>query len=391
MNADPDRSDPAALRPVRILEIVALVLFWNGAYKGARVLVTLHALELGASPLHTGVLLAAYALFPLLLAVYAGRLSDAYGVRVPVTGGMAVCALGVALPYAWPALPMLYAAAALTGAGFIMVQVSLQSLTGSLGGGAARTRNFNLYALAVATADFVGPVMAGLSIDHLGHVRSYLFLGLFGFAGVLLLLVLAPRLPRGAGGGDRGALRMTDLLRERDLRRVFVASAVVMAGVDLFQLYLPLYGHAVGLSATAIGLVLGACAAATFVTRALIPALVRRYGEERTLLRSMLLTAAMFLLVPFTTDALVLGAICFVLGLGMGLGQPLTVMLAYNYSPAGRAGEALGLRIAINNIMHVAVPPLFGAVGSLVGLAPVFWANAACIALGGYASRRRGG
>jgi len=31
------------------------------------------------------------------------------------------------------------------------------------------------------------------------------------------------------------------------------------------------------------------------------------------------------------------------------------------------------LRSAINNAMHVAVPVLFGAIGSVVGLAPVFW------------------
>jgi hypothetical protein len=64
-------------------------------------------------------------------------------------------------------------------------------------------------------------------------------------------------------------------------------------------------------------------------------------------------------------------------------------MLTYNYSPAGRAGEALGVRIAINNSMHVVVPALFGAVGSVVGLAPVFWVNGAALALGSYFTRKR--
>jgi len=42
---------------------------------------------------------------------------------------------------------------------------------------------------------------------------------------------------------------------------------------------------------------------------------VRRFGEERTLAYSLFLAAATFLLFPFFTEAIVLGAISFVLGL----------------------------------------------------------------------------
>ena len=48
---------------------------------------------------------------------------------------------------------------------------------------------------------------------------------------------------------------------------------------------------------------------------------------------------------------------------------------------------ALVLRIAINNVMHVAVPVLFGAVGAAFGLSLVFWASSALLVLGGYANR----
>jgi len=173
------------------------------------------------------------------------------------------------------------------------------------------------------------------------------------------------------------------------LRRMLVVSGLVMGGLDLFQLYLPIYGHSIGLSASAIGLILGAFAAATFVTRALLPALTRRLGETKTLCYAVFLAAATFFLIPMFESALVLGITCFVLGLGMGMGQPLTVMLTYNYAPAGRHGEALGLRISINNSMHVTVPAIFGAVGSVFGLAPVFWLSSAVLALGGYAARVR--
>lgn len=377
-------------RLITIVQIMFVVLLWNSAYKGVRVLNTLYALELGATPLHIGLLLATYGVFPLLLAVKAGRIADRYGSRIPVIAGMVVCTIGALLPWFAPSMPLLFVGAAVTGFGFILGQVALQSLVGTLGEGEARTRNFNNYALIVAVADFVGPVFAGFSIDHAGHVPTYLYLALLGATSVIAIIALAKRIPRHRRPAPAPAgQRMFDLFRDADMRRVLIASAVVMTGIDLFQLYIPLYGHQIGLSASAIGMILGAAAAATFVSRALLPVLVGRYSEEKTLLYSLFLAAAMFTLIPLFTSAIVLAAICFTLGLGMGLGQPLTVMLCYRYSPAGRAGESLGTRIAINNSMHVVVPALFGAVGAALGLAPVFWANACVIAAGNWYARKR--
>jgi MFS family permease len=379
---------PPPVRAISLAQTLAAVLLWNTGFKGVRVANVLYALELGAGPLDTGLLLAVYGVFPLVLAIWVGRLGDRHGVRVPIVVGTVVSALGILLPWWWPTLPMLFVSAAVSGAGFILVQVSMQSLVGSLGSGRARTLNLNWYALVVSSSDLLGPVVAGFSIDHAGHVRTYLHLALFSVAAVAAVAWLARRLPHGpATQADRSRQRMADLFRLPDLRRMLLTSGLVMGGLDLFQLYLPLHAHAVGLSASAIGLILGAFSAAAFVTRALLPSLVRRLGEEPTLCYAMYLAAATFCLIPLFESAAVLAAVCFVLGLGMGLGQPLTVMLTYGYAPPGRHGEALGLRIAINNTMHVSVPAVFGAVGALVGLAPVFWASSAMLAAGGYAAR----
>jgi MFS family permease len=160
-----------------------------------------------------------------------------------------------------------------------------------------------------------------------------------------------------------------------------------MTAGDMFNLYMPLYAHGIGLSASAIGLVMGAAAAAVFVTRLVLPPLARALTEERLLLYALLFTATLFTFIPFFKSALTLSMLCFVLGLGLGLGQPLTIILAYNRSPAGRSGEIMGMRMSVNNAMHVVMPPLFGALGSLVGLAPVFWTSAVLLSFGAWASR----
>jgi len=83
-----------------------------------------------------------------------------------------------------------------------------------------------------------------------------------------------------------------------------------------------------------------------------------------------------------------LGVLSFCLGLGLGSGQPMVMSLLHAHAPAGRIGEAVGVRMSLIQASSVAVPLLFGALGASVGLAPVFWSVGATLAAGGYLTRR---
>jgi hypothetical protein len=62
--------------------------------------------------------------------------------------------------------------------------------------------------------------------------------------------------------------------------------------------------------------------------------------------------------------------------------------MVFNASPPGRAGEATGMRITVNQISHFVMPLLFGALGSVAGFAAVFLTNAGGLVMGGYLSLR---
>jgi hypothetical protein len=57
----------------------------------------------------------------------------------------------------------------------------------------------------------------------------------------------------------------------------------------------------------------------------------------------------------------------------MGIGIPLTVIMMYEDSVAGRAGQILGMRLTANNLVRMGGPMIFGALGTALGLAGVFW------------------
>jgi MFS family permease len=74
----------------------------------------------------------------------------------------------------------------------------------------------------------------------------------------------------------------------------------------------------------------------------------------------------------------------FLLGLGLGSGGPLSMVLAYNRSPAGRAGEAIGLRQTVNKCAEVVMPLVYGWVSTALGMLPVFWLGALLLGSGGW-------
>jgi MFS family permease len=128
-------------------------------------------------------------------------------------------------------------------------------------------------------------------------------------------------------------------------------------------------------------------AVSAFIIRMAIPFLIDRFTVEKVLAYSFFFGAGSLMLVPFFKNVLGLVVISFAFGLGMGCGQPITMMQTFSTSSNGRSGEAMGLRVTANQLTRVVVPIVFGSIGSIFGLIPVFWGNALLLASGGAVSK----
>ena len=387
--SDPTKHQPGIGGRRTLIKLILLGIANHAVLSGSRVTVALAALDKGATPLTVGVLMGLYALLPMIFAVAAGRFSDRVGVRRPMLVGTAGIAFGAALPIAFPGLPILFASAAILGTGFMVFQVATQNVTGELGGPAERAHNFSLLALGYSTSGFIGPLVAGFAIDHLGFASTFAVLAAVPFVPLIVLTRgrLALPLPHAHDGpAHHGGVRV--LLRHRTLRRLFAINALFAVGWDLFTVFVPIYGARIGLSASEIGLALSTFAAATFVVRFMMPRIVRRMPEQQVLIIALFVAGAVYLLFPFAQTAPSLLALSFCLGLGLGSGQPMVMALLHTHAPKGRMGEAAGVRMALVNTMAFAVPIVFGALGTTVGLAPVFYTVGACLTTGGLLARR---
>ncbi len=364
----------------------ALVLFTFLPVNGARVLLSLYALDLGAAPLAVGFLTATFSVFPMLLAVLSGKITDRVGARWPVFGGAVIVLCGMLLPYFLRGVPLLFVASALNGFAFAFFSVSLQNLIGMMSPAQDRTHNFSIFSLMVASANFAGPLFAGFAIDHYGHATACLFAALLALIPMMMLAGWGGGLPGGTSG-PRPAGGVRETLADPAVRKTLATGGLLMAGQDLFQTYMPVYAHGIGLSASAIGVVVGMFAAAAFVVQLVIKRLINRYSMEQLLTYTLYLAAGTFLLMPFFKSATALAILAFIFGLAICLGQPIITMLMFSHSTEGRSGEALGLRITVNHLTRVVSPVVFGSIASAFGVQPLFWISAVLLGSGGAMTR----
>ncbi|MBC7434434.1 MAG: MFS transporter [Bdellovibrionales bacterium] len=372
--------------------LITLMVLSHITFTGGRVAISLFGLALGGSAFVVGLLISLLAIVPVFIAVPAGRWTDRVGPQKPIAISLISMSAAMLLSGLWPSLNNLYVTSVLLGTGFMLMHVAVNNAVGHLSTPGNRTRAFTLLALGFSTSSMSGPMIAGFSIDLAGHARTFLILAGFGLVALALLWAVGRRaqvqVERPLPPPDSHVM---DLLRDPHLRAVFIVSGLLNMGWDLFTFMVPVQGARIGLSASTIGVIMGTFGAATFVVRLAMPWISRTFSEWQTLAGALTITAFVYYLFPLFTAVPMLVALAFLLGLGLGSAQPMVMSLIHLAAPAGRTGEAVGVRTTVMNVSQTALPLLFGGLGSALGMMPAFWAVALALTVGGvFAARRKG-
>jgi MFS family permease len=361
----------------------------HSCYIGSKVVLSLSALALGASPFTVGILASFYAVVPLLLAVYTGRLADTCGMRLPLLAGAVFTSLAMMTGFFWRDLDGLFLVSILIGTGFVFFNVSIQNLVGSVGRPEHRTRNFAWLAMGYSVSTLVGPVFAGFSIDHQGHPLTFLWFAFFPLLPIVALAVKRDFARTATISPSEKKRQTTDLLHDPMLRRLIIISGLSVASSELFAFYVPVFAHQIGLSASAAGMILGSYAIAILMMRFVLSRLLAHLTPHQIMFAFMLVAALAFAVFPLMRSIYPLMGVAFIIGLGVGAAQPLLMTFSYEQAPPGRTGEVTGLRLTANNVARICMPVIAGALGGFAGAAPVFWMNAANLAVISFLSRRR--
>jgi len=361
---------------------------------GTRMAAPLLALREGYSPAAVGVLLALFALTQVFLALPAGRFADRHGLRRPIRYSVLAAVLGAGAAVAFPVFPVLCLAALLTGGATGAAVISLQRHVGRAAVGALELRQvFSWLAIGPAVSNFIGPFSAGLLIDHVGAVPG----STSGYRAAFLLMAILPlacwflvrktqELPPviAASGGPQS--KAWDLLRQPTFRRLMMVNWFLSSCWDVHTFVVPVLGFERGISASVIGTILGSFAVAAALIRMVMPLVAAHLREWKVLAVAMLATAALFGIYPLMHSAIGMGLCSILLGLALGMVQPMVMSMLHQITPEARHGEALGLRLMAINASSVVMPMLFGSAGALIGIAGVFWTTGAVVGAGSRAA-----
>ncbi len=388
---------PPAAHAVGTRVLAALIvgqLGLHAAMAGLRMAAPLQALRMGASAWTVGVLLALFAAAPVLLAMYSGRLADRLGYHRPVRlaaslalAGMAAAVLSTWLQGGWATAAMCVAAM-LTGSAANMGMLTIQRTAGLAARDATeRMRIFSWLGVAPSFSNVIGPVVTGLMIDATGFTGAYLLLLLLPLA-TLYTARQVPVLPTTPASTHQGRRDAWGLLGAPGMKRLLAVNWLFSMCWDVHGFAVPVLGHERGFSASTIGFILGTFTLSVTAIRLLVPILADSIEEIKVLGGAMIGTALIFSAYPLATNPWVMGVCAALLGITLGVAQPIIMTTLHHVTPDGRHGEALAFRSMAINTSSTLMPLLFGALGSAAGAAALFWVVGGLVGGGAWLTRR---
>ena len=377
-----------------LARLIAGHICLHASMSGLRMAAPLLALRDGYSPAAVGVLLALFAITQVFLSLPAGRFVDRHGLKRPMGLAIIAAALGSALAVIFPVFAVLCLSAVMTGGATGVASIAMQRHVGRAAADATELKKvFSWLAIGPAISNFIGPFSAGLLIDNVGVWLGGQAADTNGFRGAFLLMAVLPlitwawirrtaELPPVVRPLDASPKKAWDLLRMPMMRRLMLVNLVLAACWDVHTFVVPVIGHEMGFSASVIGTILGAFAVSATLIRVVLPLVASHIREWAVLAAAMVWTALLFGIYPLLTTPLAMGICSVLLGLGLGCVQPMVMSTLHQITPEARHGEALGLRLMAINGASVAMPILFGSLGTVIGVSVVFWVVGAAVGLG---------
>lgn len=397
--------------------LIGAAVLTQAATNLARPVTSYHLLALGAPDAAVGLATVAYALLPLVGALWLGRVTDRLSSAAPlVVAGAAVLAAGAAGLALATDVAAVLAASAVLGVGHLAFTIAGQAAIARRAPAHLLDGAFGWFTAAFSLGQMLGPLLSGGILTAAGGTpRDATTLALWVAAGLALAgalpVLLAPGAPPGTRdpaareasaesgvppGDDAGRPTVRAILARPGVGSAMLASLALLAVLDILTAFLPVVGERHGVSAAWVGALLALRGAGSLVSRVFLPRLRRRLSRELLLAVALWASAATIAAVPvgMTSGLLWLAAAAAVAGgLTLGVGQPLTMSVISEAVPHAWRSTALAVRLMGNRLGQVVLPAAAGLAAAPLGPSAAVWTACAVLAVSGVGraarSRRR--
>ena len=342
-----------------------------------QVMVPLYAVSLGLGPQWLGVLIALPGIFPVLLALQAGRMVDRGGPGRWLLIGMLGMCLAPGVLVVAPGVASLVASRVILGAFILFVSLSAQSLTAAVDNGRSHQANYGTYSTWVAVGRMIGPILFGALLDAYGFDTAFVvILGIIAAGAGLSYLVFRRTGSLKVDGstdvvGSGKAVK--SIVTNVGFQMAVFASAGIFLALTVREAFLPVMLEELGMSATLIGTLVSIGSLTAVLIRLVMPQVVRLLGGTgRTLIWTMTAVAVGIGLLSVAKSVTAFVILAVVVGFGTGIGFPLSIVAVATHVPARQRGMALGLRLSASHLVETFVPALAGLLVAVTSYAVGF-------------------
>lgn len=371
----------------KIVYIVCITGIYMFMIMGTRPTVTLFAHELGASVHQIGFITSLFSLIPLVFAILLGKIVDRLNSKITLLIGGYLGVLGIILPSFFSTFLGLYLSQLIAGSAQTIFILSAQDYVGRISTNENRNQFVSWFSLGVATGTLIGPLVSGFIADHFDFHNTFLCLAIIGFLGCLFIHFIPNEYPikkkiNQTATSPAGRTTILDLLKIPGLKVALLFSSLILFAKDLYITFFPLLGLHFGYSNSTIGLLIAINGIASVLIRFYLSSLISRFGIIQVFIGSMIITCVSYIGLSLFSQLIIAGVIAFILGIGLGIGQPLSISLTIKNALNGRVAEALGIRLTVNRLTQVTTPIIFGALANIVGLLYIFIISSIVIGIG---------
>ena len=340
----------------------------------------IYANTLGASKLQVGLVQAAFNITGIGTLLFIGRLSDRYGRKSFLSGGLSILAVSsVGLMFAnsivhlilWRFVQGLGASAHLPIAQAYLGDITPEGSEGKWMG----------YFNAILFAGMgMGPLIGGLITDAFNIQTTFLVMAVLNVLGLIATVLFLQEMPRKVAAREHTSFAAP--LKSRTLRGVLSYRTTTGIGTSSLMAFLPLYADVrIGLSASLIGILLAARTPVS-VLQSYTGRLADRWNRRSMVIFGGTASVIAVALLPLTGSFWLLLAAYIAVTLGQAFGIPPANAYVVHEGRTYGMGTSMTLFMLAMHLGNGIGPIGLGSVADWLGLEWAFYAAAVCMAAG---------
>lgn len=331
----------------------------------------LYLIDVGLSYVPLSAVLAAAGFGSALGGLPSGGMLARFGVGRTMAVSVAIMAVSSALLATSADPVVLFVLQFISGIGAVALRLGGQSWITATVSTLQRGRALSAMGGIRRFGAFVGPVLAGVMIETVGHRPTFVVSGILAAVGILPILAAASR-PAEDTIIDQGADRpsvLAALVKHRRLLLMATAGPLVIMTVRRGRaVVLPLIGNDLGISPTSLGLLVGVSTGADLLLFPVSGFLMDRFGRLAAIVPAFSLMGVGLVALGFADRAGTVVVAGAVIGIGNGLSSGTMMTLASDLAPREAVSQFIAGFATVVDWGVVFGPLLVGWIAALVGL-----------------------